>query len=240
MTHRSSLAAALVATALSCASSSPRHAVTRAVSDAPITYDGRAIYPRAISDARLSTLWNEARAQLSDAIPSVADATSERVREAVAPWLRRRLDGATRIANLARALPSTIAPEDSLLAALSYALVVDDARAQLLAMRPPATLRGNADAERVWRDSLIDSSATLTRSTRDAWRRCATVAAISPEVVRAWAVTCSERADALASAIPSDTPSRAGAAQGRVTIPPRVRGRRVRVARARPRGSSAR
>ncbi len=224
MTHRSSLAIALVATALSCASTAPRRVAPRSNREAPTTHEGRAIYPRAITDARLSALWSEARAQLSDAAPAMADATSERVREALTPWLRGRLDGATRIANLARSLPPTSAPEDALLAALSYALVLDDARAQLLAVRPPSTLRGNANAERVWREALIESAATLTLSTRDAWQRCATAAETSPEVVRAWAATCSERADALASAIPPDAPSRAGTAEGRVTVPPECEG----------------
>ncbi len=213
LTPRSSLAVALTALAASCASSSARPAaVTGAAGDTP-TFEGRAVYPSAFTDPRLSSIWSEAQRQLGDRAPSSAGLTSARFREALTSWARRRADGVTRLDGLARALPGRRPAEDALFLTVVMALVVDDARGQLTDLAPPDTLRGNADAERAWRDALVGVSAPFARSARDAWRGCARAAPSAPEAVRSWGATCSERADALeAVAAASAEPRRASGA----------------------------
>ena len=220
---RSSLAVAFTALAASCATSTPRPAtVTGAVGDTP-TYEGRAVYPTAFTDQRLATIWSEAQRQLADRVPSSAGLTSARFRELLTPWARRRADGVTRLDALARALPGERPAQDTLFVSIVMALVLDDVRGQLTDLAPPETLRGNADAERAWRDALADVSSPFARTARDAWRRCARSASSAPETVRSWGATCAERADALESAVASATPAHR-VTSGSVSIPAECEG----------------
>lgn len=219
MTH-TPLVVALAALSVSCAASPARPSpVTGAVGDTP-SFEGRAVYPTAFTDARLAAIWSEAQQQRADLLPSTQGLTSTRHRELLTAWVHRRNEGVTRIDALARALPAPRPPEDRLFTALALALVVDDVRAQLVDVAPPETLRGNADAERMWRDALLELTAPVARSARDAWRQCATAAASAPAAVRPWGAMCAERAESLAT-VATVEPRRA---TGSVSVPPECEG----------------
>lgn len=212
---------AVAALTLSCAAATAPPAATAARPAAPPALDGRAAYPTELTDPRLRALFADAQGQRDARLPALEGLSSTGAHTVIADWVRARADATRRLAAASRELGARAAPEDRLFAALVYARTLDDLRAQIVGLAAPATLRGNAEAERAWSDALRDAAAPLAREALASWRRCAAEAPAAPASVRAWAPVCAAHAAELEA---TERPVARPQATGNVVIPSECEG----------------
>ncbi len=215
---------ALAAALTACAAARPAPSLL----DAPML-DGRPVYAGAL-DGDAAAFWELARAQRADAPPAVpADAAAADVRNAFGPWLRRRAEGLTALAQRVPALDRRSA-DDALFAAAVYATVAEELRDGVRSLPAPRGLSPEQSA--AFRAVREEQSAPLARHARAAWERCAAVSPRASAPLRAWQEACAAHARALDASLTAASPPPAPRPAPRrvVTIPPECDGPELREA----------
>lgn len=172
--------------------------------------EGRALWdepveraPQAVRDAIDRT-----RRALEDRLPPPRGRTSGAEawsRDAVAPWLRRRIEA---ISETERTLGPLAAGSDDLRAAALGAVLVarlsDDLVTQLEGAPLPRELAGDPELAAAYRETMRGATGPIVTRAQAAYRACAELAPRAPEPLRAWASHCAARIAALEPRIAED------------------------------------
>ncbi len=200
---------------VSCVAAHPPPVLTVASSPEP-ALDGRPLHPDGLNELTRTRYWDEVQSQRAERAP-----TGGTSREALAAWLRQRVEGLRRLHPLIAQLNART-PDDALFAAVLYGRTVDELRAEVEAL--PRLDGVQADQESLWRTALSSAATPLLRGALDAWRRCAAVAPRTASILHPWGPVCAAQAEVLAARLVASESTRRPRGPAAPAVPPEGEG----------------